>query len=1126
MKRVISLFLVLVLLATIVLPVLPTPVAAAGVTSRYCVLVLDVSGSETFNSNGVTIYTADTAIEHVKTAAARFLEDLLYAPGNNYVALVTYDDSVTTLSGFTNNVQTLQRQVSAITAGSRDRDIASGLATANSLLTNISDLTATKNVVLFTTGMTDCGSYDYDGYYDSNVVGHSWRNSGTDVRLYAYANAAIAAAAELKETATIYTLGLFQTMVQIPQEGKDIAEFFRLTAKDLASSEECFFDVSNPSELEFAFAEIAEDIAIEPKLFRYGGNIENRKDSMAEYYYHDNYFFKPSSLYNPSLATMSLCLELSCWSSWEKKNWFDPNNPESMDDKLVNAKTLLMGDPLAGEGYEGIGFEDFDANAYWAKEPEMNSIGVCTARKEITDKRGKSHTLIAVAIRGGGYYSEWGGNFVVGEENEHEGFELARKEVADFLSNYIQKLEREKKLEDNIKLWIVGYSRAGAVANMLAGSLNDNNTFLGKSINPEDIFCYTFEAPQGALASQMTGTYRNIHNILNANDLVPFVAPSAWGFARYNYTNTTYLPTRYTTAPDLFDEQLKAMKQELAELGFGEDVFTYRISEYSTIKNVVFDRHHILLMDIPKWSLVENTTDTHVALREGVDLLALLLGGRVNYAQELQPALTKLLSILNHYSGSAAGLATYEEDLVEFFSFDTMLYILAPIFSLNPFYSQEARLAEVTKRTGEKVATIFDELIEIDNALEAVLVDALGGLLLKIAEEALVNNIDSLNDSIHLANVLISSKFQGHYPEICLAWCRSLDPNYNTNITQEPSSAVMRIVRINCPVDVFVYDENDQVLATIVDDVPAENNRLVCYLNSDGEKLVYLPANGDYHLEIQATDEGEVHYSVGEYSLAHGQMVYLENYYNIPISTGDVLTAEAPAASRDALKENALSGTGADYALKKNYSTLYADETYSGADAKTIRRAVTVETQGNGGYAIGTGTFIQGSVAQVEASTLPNGEFLGWKDTYGNTLSTDLIFRFPVQQDTTITAVFSDITYSELSLKASKGGRIEASDGHFPEGIEISMLAVPDKGYRFVGWKTSAGELDSTKSEETVFRMPDEDVTVTAKFEKIDADDETSDSEFPLIALLAIISSIFIVAAVIIWVIITRRHKA
>ena len=84
MKKIISRFLVLVLLIAMVLPVLPTPVAIATL-SRYCVLVLDVSGSEIFTSNGVRIYTADTAIDYVETLLCVFWRICSMLPETDYL---------------------------------------------------------------------------------------------------------------------------------------------------------------------------------------------------------------------------------------------------------------------------------------------------------------------------------------------------------------------------------------------------------------------------------------------------------------------------------------------------------------------------------------------------------------------------------------------------------------------------------------------------------------------------------------------------------------------------------------------------------------------------------------------------------------------------------------------------------------------------------------------------------------------------------------------------------------------------------------------------------------------------------------------------------------------------------
>ena len=188
MKRVISLLLAIVLVFSLIPLIPPMQVEAAG-NSRYCVLVLDVSGSVTFTSNGVQIYEAQTAVEYVKSAAVSFLSDIGSISGDNQVAVVTYEESANIVSGFTNDMDRLADKVRDISeVNGVGRSIAVGLSAAQSLLDDIDDPNAIKNVILFTTGMTNKGEYNYDGHYGENTVASDWIDSGTRVNLYAYAN--------------------------------------------------------------------------------------------------------------------------------------------------------------------------------------------------------------------------------------------------------------------------------------------------------------------------------------------------------------------------------------------------------------------------------------------------------------------------------------------------------------------------------------------------------------------------------------------------------------------------------------------------------------------------------------------------------------------------------------------------------------------------------------------------------------------------------------------------------------------------------------------------------------------------------------------------------------------------
>lgn len=1091
MKRVISLLLAAILVFSLCPLMPPVQVEAAG-NARYCVLVLEVAGSLTFSSGGVQIYEAQTAVEYVKSAAVSFLSDVGSASGNNQVAVVTYEEDATVVSGFTNDMDKLSDKVRGISEGGYGRSIAAGLEAAQELLDSIEDPNATKNVILFTTGMTNQGTYNYDGHYDENTVGSSWYDTGTGVKLFAFANEAYTVAQKMKEEATIYTLGLFQVLEQMPEAGREVAEFFHMTARDLASAENCFYDVADPSQLEFAFSEIAGDISAEKYTFRYAGQIFEKKDGKdmsADCYYTDDFFFKRASLYNPSLATMSLCLELSSWSSHEKKKWYDPDiqpeNPAYWEDKLVNAKSLLVGE-------EGLRFEEFAANAFWEAAPQTNSIGVCAARKTIKrHKDDPGYTLIAVVVRGGGYGSEWGSNFEIGEDGDHAGFDKARDEVIRFLKEkYIPKIGNDEPQE--LKLWIVGYSRGGATANMVAGTINDNPYELGRYIDDENIFCYTFEAPQGVYEDHLTGHYENIHNVVNTNDLVPLVAPSNWGFYRYNHTATHYLPSRYTTNEKTFQQQKNAMLQQLEDLGYGrldmmaaDKDFAYAINEYAVYHTLKINPTKFLPGGDPLWEWIPHTKTTQEALDDVIDLLADdLLEDRETYYTGMEGSVSRILSAICHYDGKIVGIGTeFLDVLKEYFTIENMMYIVAPMFSLNPLYTYNQRMTDVELRAMEKASILIKPWIQ-DKLLLETIEDVLGKLILNVAEDVWDGNYETLETLIFAVDVFTSTGFQPHFPEITLAWCRSLDPNYNTDVAKDQGSTTTRIVRINCPVDVYVYDTDGNLVASIIDDVPSEDSQLVCYLNSEGEKIFYLPGDTQYQLEIQATDSGTVNYTVSEYNMIQGGLVSSRSYYDIPVTEGDSLQAYVSAASRQSLKENSQYGTDAQYELQHNGYTLYPDTDISGTSTQ-IRYTVQLQTEGTGGYASGAGSFEIGSFAQLEAYTLPGADFIGWYSEYGELLSEETVYRFAVQEDCQILARFDDVELYDLKIKSTKGGTVQAMSGSYCADMEISILAVPEEGYRFVGWTTTAGDLSSEKDLQTTLTMPGRNVTITAQFEAI-----------------------------------------
>lgn len=276
----------------------------------------------------------------------------------------------------------------------------------------------------------------------------------------------------------------------------------------------CVKPVDDPDKLEFTFGEIAEEIANELKEINF--TYQSGSDYQAKCYYTNDYFAESSYKYNASLSTMSLAFAMSAFGSSE-------GGQENYVNKSKNAKQLLQDIGMPPEGIE--------TNDWFTEKPAMDSIGVIIGNMPITVKREK-YTLIAIAVRGGGYEQEWASNFTIGATGQHDGFNEAKKNVIEYLRTYIS----EHNISGPVKIWITGYKRAAATANLVGGDV-DSGITLGENISYSlnDVYTYCFETPAGAITSQVKrkSEYNNIFNIINSSDPVPYVAPATLGFGRY-----------------------------------------------------------------------------------------------------------------------------------------------------------------------------------------------------------------------------------------------------------------------------------------------------------------------------------------------------------------------------------------------------------------------------------------------------------------------------------------------------------------------------------------------------------------------------------------------------------------
>lgn len=271
-KRCFILCLVAFILLSFAAPASAAEYYTTADTPYYTVLVLDTSGSHSFNSNGTRIYTADTAISYVKEAAGDFSKALLGLGGNHYVAVISYKGSATTVTNFTNDPNKVLNGIQSLSSSGSNCSVSAGLIAANNLLSSVTDATAEKNVVLFTTGYTNAGDHSYSGIYNNSTPGSSWykdnngngKQDSNDYKLYSYANVAYQKALTLHKQANIYTVGLFQNWDGMPAKGQELVSFFKQFTRDLAMPVENYKPVYDKKDLNDAFGHVCNGIIGNP----------------------------------------------------------------------------------------------------------------------------------------------------------------------------------------------------------------------------------------------------------------------------------------------------------------------------------------------------------------------------------------------------------------------------------------------------------------------------------------------------------------------------------------------------------------------------------------------------------------------------------------------------------------------------------------------------------------------------------------------------------------------------------------------------------------------------------------------------------------------------------------------
>ena len=468
------------------------------------------------------------------------------------------------------------------------------------------------------------------------------------------------------------------------------------------------------------------------------GHGENDHDYEATFTYSDELFTKSGYTYRQDLAEMSLGLAFAAFSS---------KDSQYSDNYVTGNRNFVS---MA----EQCGFENIQSNKWMFQPAETDSIGINCASKTIRDNGG-SYTLIAVGVRGNNYHAEWGGNARLDATGEHKGFALGRDQVLDYLRTYIA----DTGISGRLKIWIAGYSRSAAVANMVSGAL-DNGYSLGEgvSLSPHDLYCYCYETPMGTTKNQVQGRlYDNIQNLVNENDLVTYVAFDNWDFARYGVDHV--VPTK---GDDNYLNYKAKMLREFYQIpNNGGNIYWPDHFQAWGI-----DPKDITSGDLGKIFKVNMTQKEFYAdLSEAITTC--LVSSRADYAENMQDFLIALLGdIFGKADRDTSAVAmTFAKKLQD--NWQKIFYSLTIPGMIKNGTAVRLITGYLVEALQENGIVTYD--LEGIEAAVAMLVPRLSKMALKCPGTTMTL----------LANLVVI--MSAHFGESCLAWMRSLPDDYMTS---------------------------------------------------------------------------------------------------------------------------------------------------------------------------------------------------------------------------------------------------------------------------------------------------------------------------------------------------------
>lgn len=263
-------------------------------------------------------------------------------------------------------------------------------------------------------------------------------------------------------------------------------------------------------------------------------------------------------------------------------------------------------------------------------------------------------------------------------------------------------------------------------------------------------------------------------------------------------------------------------------------------------------------------------------------------------------------------------------------------------------------------------------------------------------------------------------------------------------------------------------------------------------LDENGQKIVCIPEDADYKVDLKATDNGTMTYTVMNQNLETNECSQVKSYVDIPIKEGEVYksTFETDTESSTETLKN-VSGDEVQPSIEKGAS-------------EDIKKQVNVTAQ-SGGSVTGGGSYTISEYAKVTAEPETNYTFAGWYEN-DNLISKEKEYRFCVQNNRNLSAHFSKNANQGTQKPSSNTTKPSGNTTKAPSikpfkatgkpkqiaaGKKVNLKAeigLPDRITKQLTWKSSNTKVATVNADGVVTvkkKTGGKKVTITASNDKI-----------------------------------------